>query len=821
VSDTTHGLSSSGEVVFRDVVFGPNLELRGISGRWLAARLLTPITQSTDPVQGMVRASQLPRVTEFSADLEFEEADLPADFAFTNTAPLDCSKDFLPFGEKPKFGDTFYLSSKAFANDVCILTLQIELANPAGGGGSTPVPPVNANATKLLWEFWDGKQWQPLGTSEAGPPPATPNVRTSRVRFMDDEPAPADSAPFSDATQALSRSGTITFTMNGQQAAARINGQTGYWLRARMTAGDYGKEMKYETDGHSGKVLITPATFAPPLIHSLKVQYRVVRHALPNGLIKCNDFSWQPVPAHQEFAPFVPVAEDDLLPSVFFGFILPAAAQRAEAALVPGGAVQPSFAARTLSLYLQLHDQPETEERANSAGRAGEVPRWEYWNGDLWQRWALHDGTAGLNRSGLLSLLPPLDYKRKDEFGRSCYWLRMRQGRPDFRPRLQMALINTTLAEQGTTILNENLGVSNGRPCQMFTTIQSPVLAGQQLEVAEPVAPPQEEEQHILDDEGDDAIRKTVTGDTEQYWVRWHEVPNFNGSGPRDRHYMLNRQTGEVHFGDAVNGLIPPAFPGNIHLAKYRTGGGQQGNKHVFAISQLKSAIPYVSKAANWVPADGGGDAETIEALIDRGPRTLRHRNRAVTREDFEDLALDATGEVARARCIPLYDLEADPDTRTRKPGVISVIIAPRSTGTTPQPGTQLLAATRDYLRSSAQSTVDIVTVGPDYIAVDISVAIVVDDPSVAQSVELNVTRAMSGFLHPITGNSDGKGWDFGRMPQKSEIFKVIEDIDGVNHARNLVLTLRPLRAGTGQTSRSLACCGKLNIVTTLQNQPL
>jgi predicted phage baseplate assembly protein len=393
----------------------------------------------------------------------------------------------------------------------------------------------------------------------------------------------------------------------------------------------------------------------------------------------------------------------------------------------------------------------------------------------------------------------------------------MRQSQSDFHPRVQMALLNTTIAEQGTTLPNEVLGASTGRPNQTFSTTQSPVLAGQRLEVAEPIWPPKEEERRIRDDEGDDAIRRLVIGDREQIWVRWHEVPNFNGSGPRDRHYMLNRQTGEVRFGDALNGLIPPALAGNIRMASYRTGGGISGNKPVFAIKQLKTAVPYVSKVVNWLPADGGGDAETKAALLDRGPRMLRHGNRAVALEDFEDLAMLASEEVARAKCIPLYDLETDLDARFRKPGTVSVIIVPRSADPMPKPGTQLLASARNFLLAAAQATVNVVMVGPEYVAVDVDTEIVVDDPDIATTVELGVTLAIVGFLHPVTGNSDGLGWDFGRMPQKSELYKVIGDVDGVSHARNLQLSLRPFREGAEKTSRSLACCGKLNIFTTLR----
>ena len=54
----------------------------------------------------------------------------------------------------------------------------------------------------------------------------------------------------------------------------------------------------------------------------------------------------------------------------------------------------------------------------------------------------------------------------------------------------------------------------------------------------------------------------------------------------------------------------------------------------------------------NLEPARGGVDAETLASLRQRGPRAIRHHDRAVTIEDYEDLAMLASPEVARAKCV-------------------------------------------------------------------------------------------------------------------------------------------------------------------------
>ncbi|MCM0593898.1 MAG: baseplate J/gp47 family protein [Gloeotrichia echinulata DEX184] len=128
----------------------------------------------------------------------------------------------------------------------------------------------------------------------------------------------------------------------------------------------------------------------------------------------------------------------------------------------------------------------------------------------------------------------------------------------------------------------------------------------------------------------------------------------FTGQDSRDRHYVIDRITGEIRFGNSANGLIPPIGIGNLRIRRYQTGGGTVGNRPANTIVQLKTTVPYVDKVTNPEPATGGANAEIIESLIERAPRTVRHGTRAVTFEDFEDLAMLATPEVARAKCVPL-----------------------------------------------------------------------------------------------------------------------------------------------------------------------
>src|SRR6185503_19749236 len=273
-----------------------------------------------------------------------------------------------------------------------------------------------------------------------------------------------------------------------------------------------------------------------------------------------------------------------------------------------------------------------------------------YWSGKAWSELTVRDYSENFTKSGLIEFLAPPDFAQHRDFGLQRYWLRAiwKSGVYPSDPRLRGILLNTTMATHAVTIEDEVLGSSNQTANQQFRTTRVPVLAGPQLDIREPELPPANEDARIQ------------RVGAKEIWVRWDQKPDFYGSGPRDRHYILDNLTGEVRFGDGQNGLIPPAGNGNIRMSVYRTGGGIIGNKPAGVITQLKTTVPYVRKVVNHLPAIGGSEGETTDSLRRRAPRSLRHGDRAVTVKDYEDLALLASTEIARAKCLPLINVITD-----------------------------------------------------------------------------------------------------------------------------------------------------------------
>src|SRR5207247_345554 len=107
----------------------------------------------------------------------------------------------------------------------------------------------------------------------------------------------------------------------------------------------------------------------------------------------------------------------------------------------------------------------------------------------------------------------------------------------------------------------------------------------------------------------------------------WVEVEDFFKSTGKDKHFVLNRTTGEIHFGNGEQGRIPVANPDeldtNIVAREYRYGGGKKGNVVAGQLNNLPGSVPGVDTNAitNLRPAVGGRDEESLEEAKLRAPQ--------------------------------------------------------------------------------------------------------------------------------------------------------------------------------------------------------
>ncbi len=261
----------------------------------------------------------------------------------------------------------------------------------------------------------------------------------------------------------------------------------------------------------------------------------------------------------------------------------------------------------------------------------------------------------------------------------------------------------------------------------------------------------------------------------------WTEIEDFDASKPGDTHYTVDLASGRVTFGNGINGKIPPKGTDNITVS-YFSGGGTRGNVKPNAIRKILSEellgkVTVTNKKA----ASGGTDAETLEEAIQRARKELKEITRAVTSADYEHLALNTPGvRVARAKALPRYHPSQDREV----PGIISVIVVPKSSPDTPNPipSQDFLKAVYRHLEEYRLLTTELFVLPPKYVKISVAATVVVKPKNRPDNVIESVVTKLKEFLQPVSEDFDWKGWPFGRSVYVSEICEVIDGVEGVDY---------------------------------------
>jgi hypothetical protein len=193
---------------------------------------------------------------------------------------------------------------------------------------------------------------------------------------------------------------------------------------------------------------------------------------------------------------------------------------------------------------------------------------------------------------------------------------------------------------------------------------------------------------------------------------------------------------------------------------------------------------------------------ESTEMLFRRVREKLDARERAVTEDEIEQQILAQPAErwpqkqeIARAEVI--VDLHAASGVRHAEL-TLKIVIVPEASSendVAPKPGDELRQAIFEFLSERVMIGTRLQVAPPDYHALfQLRATVVRSGQSRLDraTVRQNVVSAVRKFLHPTLGGKDGRGWPLGRSIFRSEIYRVIEGLPGVDHVRELLLLDTP-----------------------------
>lgn len=412
-----------------------------------------------------------------------------------------------------------------------------------------------------------------------------------------------------------------------------------------------------------------------------------------------------------------------------------------------------------------------------------------------------NDTTAGLTRPGVLRLPMPdeaLIWAPSNDVGenpragvgdnppriddperaaRLIGWVRLRPrpGSGVDSLKLSWVGVNAVEVDQRSTIAGRVLGVSTGAGDQVFQLPAGSVdAASLRIEVEEP-------------------------GRGYRPWTRVDDLAALSSSPARAREaaaFELDAEAGTLRFGDGVRGRVPERQM-RIRLAHGRFGGGRAGNLPAGSLGELagarlvgsRRALPAI-KAHQPLPTAGGEDAESLAAAERRIPALLRHRERAVTAEDYRRLAQEVPGtEVGRVEVLPRFKPR---ERRFDVPGVVSVMVLPaRAPGPAPnpRPDRPFIERVHAHLAPRTPLATECYVIGCEYVPIGLSVAMVIRDGFTRDAVLFEVRETLRRLLWPLPPHGPGgAGWPLRRAVREREIEVEVSRVAGVAEVAGLNL---------------------------------
>ncbi|QWH88427.1 putative baseplate assembly protein [Bacillus toyonensis] len=746
------------------------------------------------------------------------------DLIFHNDIPMDI-KEFLPFGRRPRLFDTFYIASQeAFSKKGLTITIEFSLSFDCDNQTVSSEPILNEKNPELSWEYWNGKGWLKLtGVCEN----------------------------FTDTAKS-----SIEFTCPVDIAQTMINGHLNYWIRSRIISGNYGQEEMIEEEIGSNKFVLKP-NFKAPNICNFNISYKMLKKNKLLELEHCltfNNLEYQNRTEESQigkrFNPFYPLMSKHQ--TLYLGFDTPLlkgpvnlffSLEEQEYNSVKRPKIEWEYYRERNSVgeWVKLEVLDETKNLTQSGTielvGASDFTKASFFNEKLyWIRGVdVRDQFKTREQSFKDFIVDNLKAIKNDEIEIHPYlfqdfyhllgqcdelsflsdWYNktyianpkftaLKPFHPRFSvpsplfntlfsPKINGIFLNTVMSKQVESMKNEIIGSSDGKKNQSFRFTRSSVIS-EEIYVNEFGTLSEGERKELIESNQLTIYEiKDEKDNTTEFWVKWMLVDDIKEANSIERCYEIDRAFGVIQFGDGVNGMIPPIGSNNIKT-NYQVGGGIRGNVDPLQIINLQTSIAGIDSVSNPEAAMGGCDTESIEQALKRGPKMLKHQDRAVTIEDFENLAFQASRNIAKVKCHSNID-----DKGQFQPGCITIMIIPQSHEIQPKPSAELKRQVEKYLRRRAANVIvpeKLLVTGPAYVEVSVCAELMATSIDQIPVVEKEVMKKLKEFLHPLSGGFEGRGWEFGNIPCLSDFYVLLEAIEGMDYVKDISMVISEINNG-------------------------
>lgn len=377
---------------------------------------------------------------------------------------------------------------------------------------------------------------------------------------------------------------------------------------------------------------------------------------------------------------------------------------------------------------------------------------WEYSGPRGFQEMNLADETCGLSASGMVTFVGKEDFQKIKLFGRELYWIRLRD--------------------------------ESGFYSEASVRNEYPVLRSLWMNAAEIRHMERKETEFFtLENNGEESSFSLMRGNIDEievrvlegldegaHWHTWKEVPDLELEEGSSRVYEIDRAAGVLRFGNGRHGQLPPFGIDDGIQVCYKCGGGRKGNVGPGEVNKLNLTMGFVTGVHNPEGLWGGLDTETVPEALRRCSASLRHRNRAVTARDYEELAREACRNIEKVRCFGGKN-----DRGEKEQGAVTLVVFSESSlsslqediyryiGKRMDPG--ILKRKQFYVTEPKLTEVQV--------RAEVSVARFQDIFQVRRRAQ----EKLRDFLDPVKGHFDGAGWNIGQFPDAMQLQNILKEI--------------------------------------------
>lgn len=270
----------------------------------------------------------------------------------------------------------------------------------------------------------------------------------------------------------------------------------------------------------------------------------------------------------------------------------------------------------------------------------------------------------------------------------------------------------------------------------------------------------------------EDGFRILVADEAGGLFDEWRQTPDFDASGPADRHYVFDEDRGVLLFGDCEHGMAPT---GEILIIACVRTLGRDGNVKAGRIDRF--AADNGLQAVNPDNARAGENRESLDSVFLRVRGNLRRVERAVTYEDYEQLVSETPGLMIRsckaipASWTPRRDGSIDES-------CVSIVVQPYAGERVQRLSSAYVRNIQTYLHDKRLLGTRVSVMSPEYIGIAIfgEVAVKPYYPDARARVEAVVREFFAGT------------WEFGRPVLHSNLYGILDTLDCVSAVYSLTI---------------------------------